>query len=133
LLVDLDSTLLKELPASIVAVEWMLVILLIKLSTVKNPKGRKITQQVRFRQKHLKYSWTPIKRRLSQSFLADPNRNESNLISFLMAKNANANVLPSDFGYVNGYFSYDQLCAVLERNQRIPGFKLDMFYLIVWM
>jgi hypothetical protein len=81
----------------------------------------------------LKYSWTPIKRRLSQSFLADPNRNESNLISFLMAKNANANVLPSDFGYVNGYFSYDQLCAVLERNQRIPGFKLDMFYLIVWM
>mgnify|MGYP002803527463 FL=1 len=28
----------------------------------------------------------------------DPNRNESNLIAFLMAKNANANVLPSDYG-----------------------------------
>ncbi len=37
------------------------------------------------------------------SFSADPNRNENNLISFLMARSGNANVLPSDFGYVICY------------------------------
>ena len=65
-------------------------------------------------------------------FPIDPNRNnESNLISFLLAKNSNTNVLPSDYGYVGNLFfkvAPEKIHTPMEEINNTPSPLLQSSY-----